>query len=1808
MKAKKSGNSSLKRKRSLPRDNSSKTKKILGQKTSRQKTLELAKVNEALKKSEAILKSVFSASPAGILLVTSDRKISWMNERITSITGYTLKDLQNKGPRIFYADNKEFARIGKAVFQKVLQGSTIEEDTLWTRKDGQKRNIHLSVAPIDPNNAALGQISIVTDITDQKVAEGSIRESENKLRDLTEKAIVGIYVAQGRLFRYVNEACAKIHGYEIDELINKKGPFDMMVPEDRHAHEKSIQQRITNHIKSAMSQFRIVRKSGETRYVETYGTSTMFQGKMATIGTIIDITDRKLAEEALRESENKFRDLVEKALVGVYVVQDRFFKYVNERCAQIHGCEIKELIDKKNPRDFILPEDLPIVTKNLQARMNGQIKSLGHEFRIVTKSGEIRYVETYGAHTMYQGKPATIGTIIDITERKQAEEALRVSEEQFRTLIEKSGGVISLIDTSRKRLYVSPSVKVVLGYSVEEYFAMKREDLFHPDESQILEKNRAWIREHPGETLNFVCRRRHKDGSWRWTENAVRNLTDDPNVRAVVINFHDITERKNAEEALKKSEEKYRNIFENAAEGIFQTTAEGKFISANPALARMHGYDSPDELMRNVNSIADQLYVDPGDREKLIKLLEEQSFVKAFQTKMYRRDGSVIWISLTSHAAKDAMGKIVYHEGVIEDITERKATESKLLESEERYRTAIERSNDGVALVRNGRYIYVNQKFLDIFGYEKPDDIIGRYPSATAHPDDIKKIEEFGVKRQRKEVVPERYEYKAIKKDCTTIFIEVSVAETIYRGEPVVLSYLRDVTSRKQTEEALRQSEERFRALVEKSWEVIVLYDKDHKRTYVSPTITKTLGYSVEEFLSMDRTGHIHPDDNEVMKTGQSYILANPGETMTFVNRLRHKDGSWRWIENSIRNLLDEPSIHSVVVNFHDVTDRKAFEEALGQSEKRFRALVEKSSEAVFLDDRERKRTYVTPSITRILGYSTEEFLSMDRSGFIHPDDIGKMETARLHILADQGETVTFINRVRHKDGSWRWVESTVQNLLDEPGVHSLVAHIHDITERIETEEALKESENKFKDLAEKSFVGIYIIQNRVFKYVNARFAEIHGYTVEEIVNKKTTDEMIFLEDLSVVNETTLARASGAVISLHYEFRIVTKAGKMKYIEVYGTRTIFQGKPATIGAVIDITERKRIEEALKKSEEKYRNIFENAVEGIFQLTPGGKLLAANTALARIFGYDSSEALMTDIASNAGKDFVNPEDRQILANLVEAFGFTENFETQFFRKDGEKIWVSISARAVRGKDGKTSYYEGTVVDITNRKLAEEALQESEAKYRNVIEHFIVGFYIIQDNVFRFVNRRFCEISGYSYEELVDKMSPLAVIHPDDRAVIADNLEKRMKDELDYIGSTFRGLRKDGQVILVKGLSNKIMYNGRPAVAGTLIDITKEQTLETQLRQAQKMEAVGTLAGGIAHDFNNILTAIIGYGRMLQMKMAETDPLKTYVEHMLSSSETAANLTRNLLAFSRKQIVELKPVNVGTIIKGTERFLKSLLTEDIELKILLPDPDITIMADMSQMEQVLINLASNANDAMPRGGTLAIEASEIDMKDAFVDGYDYVEPGRYVLISVTDTGIGIDEKTRDKIFEPFFTTKEVGKGTGLGLSIVQGIINQHHGYITVNTKPQGGTVFHVYLPIAKASVEETTPGSPVAEGGIETILIAEDDSQVRNLTMEILKSAGYTVIEAVDGEDAIQRFLEHSDTVELLLLDVVMPRKNGKEAYDEIRKINPDIRVVFMSGYTGDVIVDKGIVGKEYDFIHKPLFPNDLLQHVRQALDK
>jgi signal transduction histidine kinase/ActR/RegA family two-component response regulator len=387
-----------------------------------------------------------------------------------------------------------------------------------------------------------------------------------------------------------------------------------------------------------------------------------------------------------------------------------------------------------------------------------------------------------------------------------------------------------------------------------------------------------------------------------------------------------------------------------------------------------------------------------------------------------------------------------------------------------------------------------------------------------------------------------------------------------------------------------------------------------------------------------------------------------------------------------------------------------------------------------------------------------------------------------------------------------------------------------------------------------------------------------------------------------------------------------------------------------------------------------------------------------------------------------------------------------------------------------------------------------------------------------------------------------------------------------------------------------------------------DVRKK--LEQQLRQAQKMEAVGQLAGGIAHDFNNILSVVLGYGELLKDHLPSNDSSSAqYVSFIVSAAEKGANLTQNLLTFSRNQMITTKPVDLNETVKDVVKFLDRVIGEGVQLKTVLYDSDLTVMADKSQIEQVLINICINARDAMPKGGKLTIETTVITVDEDFAKMHLFEEKGRYALISLSDTGIGMDEKTRERIFDPFFTTKDLGRGTGLGLFVVYGIIRQHNGYINVYSEPDKGSTFKIYLPLIEQLVEEQTMEFKAQpRGGTETLLLAEDDKDVRDLVRHMLEKGGYEVLQATNGKEALRVFSENKDNISLVILDVIMPILNGKEVYRALRKIAPGINVVFISGYTADILTERELLETGLDVIPKPVSSPALLNKVRTALDR
>ncbi len=524
-------------------------------------------------------------------------------------------------------------------------------------------------------------------------------------------------------------------------------------------------------------------------------------------------------------------------------------------------------------------------------------------------------------------------------------------------------------------------------------------------------------------------------------------------------------------------------------------------------------------------------------------------------------------------------------------------------------------------------------------------------------------------------------------------------------------------------------------------------------------------------------------------------------------------------------------------------------------------------------------------------------------------------------------------------------------------------------------------------------------------------------------------------------------------------------------------------------------------------------------------------------------------------------------------------------------------------------------EASLESLVNERTAElvrtaDHLLESEERYRNAFELAAVGIaHVALDGRFVRVNAKLCETTGHFPSEL-QKLTIGDVTHPEDRELEQADLRSLLEGKISSYAVEKRFIHRDGNAVWVHmAVSLAREENGSPKYFISVIeDVTGRKRLEEQLLQSQKMEAIGQLAGGIAHDFNNILSVIIGYGNLAQISMKPESPHKPHIDHIIAASEKAAQLTRGLLVFSRKQEMKQQPLELNGLIDNAAKLLKRVIGEDIRLETAFHQNQLHVNADGGQIDQVLMNLATNARDAMPAGGRFCISTEEVEMDSSFVNRYGFGKPGRYALINVSDTGKGMDQATVQKIFDPFFTTKESGKGTGLGMSIVYGIISQHNGYIKVYSEPGIGTTLRLYLPLIEtqdAAAPATAPALP--RGGTETILLAEDDQIIRDLEVNVLQEFGYKVLIARDGQEAVDMFQVQPDGIDLVLLDMIMPNKNGSQACREIRALRPDIKVLFISGYTADLIQERGLGQDGVELIMKPVSPAGLARKIRELLD-
>jgi len=713
-----------------------------------------------------------------------------------------------------------------------------------------------------------------------------------------------------------------------------------------------------------------------------------------------------------------------------------------------------------------------------------------------------------------------------------------------------------------------------------------------------------------------------------------------------------------------------------------------------------------------------------------------------------------------------------------------------------------------------------------------------------------------------------------------------------------------------------------------------------------------------------------------------------------------------------------------------------------------------------------------------ILGYSTGDLEKRSFLDFVHPDDL--QETIDKTRESSISPVFNFINRYRCKDGSYRYIEwrSTPHDKL-------IYAAARDITERIENEKALRDSEERFKALHNASFGGIAIHDKGVILECNRGLEELTGYS---------RDELIGINGLLLIAEQSRDTVMKNIMSGYeepYDAIGIRKNGENFIVRIEAKNIPYKGKTVRVTEFRDITEQKKSEEALRESEEKLKAVFNAANVGFSITDEQGKYVMYNNWWLNYLGYEADE-----LKQKTNLDITHPDDIETSRNyfLKVIAGELSNYriEKKFIKKDGSTVWGDLAVSPVKDREGRVQLMVGIVNDITDRKYSEE----------------------------------------------------------------------------------------------------------------------EREKLQAQLNQSQKMESVGRLAGGVAHDFNNMLGAIFGYTELSLRKIAPDHPVYTYLQDIKKAAERSANLTRQLLAFARKQTVAPKILDLNETVEGMLKMLRQIIGEDISLEWLPSANPVMIKMDPAQVDQLLVNLCVNARDAITDTGKVTIETDKTVFTEADKIKDESILPGDYVVLVISDNGIGMDRETLDHLFEPFFTTKETGRGTGLGLATVYGIVKQNNGFINVYSEPGLGTTFRIYLPqhYAAAVSKEQEPGTKEPDQGHQTLLLVEDEAMLLNINSEILEQLGYTVLTAASPAEALRIAGQHSGHIDLLITDVIMPEMNGRDLADKISVLHPGIRLLFMSGYTASVIAHHGVLEDGVHFLQKPFSLNDLAEKVKETLGK
>ncbi|MFH1090875.1 MAG: PAS domain S-box protein, partial [Pseudomonadota bacterium] len=735
--------------------------------------------------------------------------------------------------------------------------------------------------------------------------------------------------------------------------------------------------------------------------------------------------------------------------------------------------------------------------------------------------------------------------------------------------------------------------------------------------------------------------------------------------------------------------------------------------------------------------------------------------------------------------------------------------------------------------------------------------------------------------------------------------------------------------------------------------------------------------------------------------------------------------------------------------------------------------------------------------------------------------------------------------------------------------------------------------------LVENTVEAIFVAQDGMLRFINPRAPEMIGYTREALTSRPFI-EFIHPDDRALVMERHLQRLQGAALPSTYAFRIVHRSGEVRWVELKVTAINWAGKAATLNFMSDITER-------KTSEVEYQTIIRTSIDGFWITDMQGRFLDVNEAYCSLIGYGRDELLTMSIQDVEATE--KPEETAAHIRNIKEVGY-DRFETRHRRKEGETIDLEICVNYLPMGGERLFVF---IRDITERKRAETERERLASAIEQAGEMIVITG---AEGDIQYVNPAFSAVTGYTREEAVGRNPRILKSGEHDEAfyhALWENIT---------VGETWEGRfvnkKKDGTLYTEEATISPVRDAAGAIVNYVAVkrDITEnlrlheeKEKLQGQLLQAQKMEAVGRLAGGLAHDFNNMLQVILGYTSAAANKVDPESLVQSYLLEIQKAAQRSADLTRQLLAFARKQTISPKVLDLNDTVAGMLKMLGRLIGEDIDLA-WLPGHDLwKVKIDPSQIDQLLANLAANARDAIAGVGKVIIETKNVVLDKSYCADHAGFLPGQYVRLAVSDDGCGMDKGTLEHLFEPFFTTKGVGEGTGLGLSTIYGIVKQNAGSINVYSEPGTGTTFKIYLPrVWSEDVEAPAePAEVMPPGGTETVLLVEDEAAILDMGQAMLERLGYTVLTAGTPGEAMRLAEEHAGEIHLLITDVVMPEMNGQDLAGRLQTIRPDLKRLFMSGYTSNVIVHRGVLDQGVCFLQKPFSMLELAQKVREALE-